>query len=89
MGLIIIGNVFAKTITNKGASPFGEIKNNRTSIGYKPSLSANPNGSFSAINAINETIVGKSSDVVSGFVIHSGLLKPSPVAELIFLNSFE
>ena len=80
--LLVATNALVKEQQAKG-TPVFELQSSHISRGYETSTG----GSFSLISSIAETIIGTSSN--AGFIVHSGLLKPSDAVELIFKNSFE
>ncbi len=76
-------NLISASNLNQQGTPSNEIQNSHISKGYGVSSSA----TFTVTSSVAETVVGTSSN--AGFIVHSGLLKPSDAVELIFKNSFE
>jgi hypothetical protein len=81
--LVFSHNLISASKLNQQGVPVNEIQNSHISRGFGLSNG----GSFSVTSSIAETVIGTSSN--NGFIVHSGLLKPSAVIELIFINSFE
>ena len=80
--LLVTANALVKAQSTAG-TPVFELQSSHISKGNGTSTG----GTFSVTSSIAEALVGTSSN--AGFIVHSGLLKPSEAVELIFTNSFE
>ena len=86
-GLLMVGSLNAEQ-TDRGGSPFGELKNSRIFSGYEVSTGGNFFGaSFKVSSSVAQAMVGTSASDSGEFVVNSGGVKPN--RDLIFINGLD